>query len=109
MDYFNFKGVASRLYYKNQSAMPISKVAVIGAGPAGLCALRHMLGSSYNGILSPIAFERNARIGGVWLYTNDTNKVPLHSAVYDNMRWVGLCISMKDYTPVNVHTAPSSP
>lgn len=64
----------------------MAKIAVIGAGPAGLCALRHMLHSSDSRCFSPVAFERNACIGGVWLYTNDTSKVPLHSAVYDSMR-----------------------
>lgn len=62
-----------------------TEVAVIGAGPAGLCALKHMLHSTDSGRFAPVAFERNAHVGGVWLHTSDTSKVPLHSAVYDSM------------------------
>ena len=61
------------------------RIAVVGAGPAGLCALRHLL-CHHAETVEPIAFERNDRIGGVWLYTDNICKTPLHSAVYDSMR-----------------------
>ena len=62
-----------------------AKVAVIGGGPAGLCALKHML-SEHGDAFEPVAFERCERIGGQWVYTEDTSQVPLQSAVYKNMR-----------------------
>ncbi len=62
-----------------------AKVAVIGGGPAGLCALKHML-NDYGDVLEPVAFERGERIGGQWAYTEDTSQQPLQSAVYENMR-----------------------
>ncbi len=59
------------------------RVAVIGAGPAGLCALKHMV-SNYPNKFTPIAFETKSRAGGVWLYSSDPNQS--YSAVYDSMK-----------------------
>src|SRR5688572_2604743 len=42
--------------------MPDGRIAVIGAGPAGLAALRALTARG----LDAIAFERGARVGGVW-------------------------------------------
>ena len=47
-----------------------SRVAIIGAGPAGLCAaarLKHQMGSS-SGVR---VFERASALGGTWRYTDD--------------------------------------
>lgn len=40
------------------------RVAIIGAGPSGLAAARHIPGA--------IVYEAKEDVGGVWLYTPDT-------------------------------------
>ena len=61
------------------------KVAVVGAGASGLVSLKYML-CLYADKFDPVAFERNEDLGGVWRHTSDTTKVPLSSAIYDNLR-----------------------
>lgn len=51
---------------------PIRRVAIVGAGPSGLAAARHLRDK---GIHVRI-FERNARPGGVWLYSSKTGAQP---------------------------------
>lgn len=46
---------------------PITRVAVIGAGPAGLQAAAHLL----NANLTVRLFERAPSPGGNWFYTED--------------------------------------
>ncbi|XP_061180444.1 dimethylaniline monooxygenase [N-oxide-forming] 4-like [Saccostrea echinata] len=63
------------------------RVAVIGAGPAGLCCLKHLCDNL--SIFEPVAFERNFWPCGLWNYTDQTNKddfgLPTHSAIYNNL------------------------
>lgn len=65
----------------------MQKVAVIGAGAAGLCVGRHL--SVCKNITFDI-FEKSDSIGGVWNYTEDTGfdkyGLPVHSAMYSNLR-----------------------
>ena len=60
---------------------------MIGAGAAGLAALRHL--SSRLDIFEPIAFEQMSCIGGTWNYTDDVgsnhNGIPIHSSMYKNL------------------------
>ncbi|XP_054873501.1 uncharacterized protein LOC111568032 isoform X2 [Amphiprion ocellaris] len=63
------------------------KVAVIGAGAAGLCAARHIL--SCPGFCPPVVFELSHEVGGTWCYderigTNDGR--PIHSSMYRDLR-----------------------
>ncbi len=64
-------------------------VAVIGAGPSGVMALRHLLGKS--GIRSVVAYERAGQAGGLWVYTDntgtDSDGLPVHQAVFRGMRY----------------------
>lgn len=64
------------------------KVAVIGAGGAGLACARHL--SSYSHLYSVSVFERADEIGGTWLYTDRTETdhygIPVHSSVPKSMR-----------------------
>ncbi|KAJ0061520.1 hypothetical protein NL108_005503 [Boleophthalmus pectinirostris] len=65
------------------------RVAVIGAGAAGLCAARHLL-SRPGTFLPPIVFEAGGRIGGTWAYeervgTYDNGRA-VHSSMYQNLR-----------------------
>ncbi|XP_061179580.1 uncharacterized protein LOC133188220 [Saccostrea echinata] len=64
------------------------RVAVIGAGPAGLCCLKHLCDNL--NIFEPVAFERNFWPCGLWNYTDQTIKddfgLPIHSALYNSLR-----------------------
>ncbi|CAG0885434.1 unnamed protein product [Darwinula stevensoni] len=65
----------------------VQQVAVIGAGGAGLAALRHLAGQPG---LSVVAYELSSQIGGTWVYTDKTGKdehgLPIHSSMYEHMR-----------------------
>ncbi|KAK3082842.1 hypothetical protein FSP39_006824 [Pinctada imbricata] len=64
------------------------RVCVIGAGPAGCCALRHLTAESDK--FEAVSYERNIVPGGVWAYTDRTGKdetgLPVHSAMYDKLK-----------------------
>ena len=65
----------------------MKRVAVIGAEPAGLAALRHLLTRPH--LYAPVAFEAMHDIGGQWLYADkkDVNQyiVRIHSSVYKDL------------------------
>ena len=69
------------------------RVIVIGAGPAGLCALRHL--KEKPELYEPMAFEKMDCIGGNWVYSDETdldeNGFTMHSNVYKNLRRVHGC------------------
>ncbi|XP_062572743.1 flavin-containing monooxygenase 5-like [Saccostrea cucullata] len=64
------------------------RVAVIGAGPAGLCCLKHLCDN--RDVFEPVAFERNFWPGGIWNYSDQTKKddfgLPIHSPLYNNLK-----------------------
>lgn len=67
------------------------RVAVIGAGAAGLCAARHIL-SRPHVFASPVVFELTDKVGGTWSYdervgTYDNGR-PIHSSMYRDLRCV---------------------
>ncbi|XP_042287989.1 flavin-containing monooxygenase FMO GS-OX5 isoform X2 [Thunnus maccoyii] len=69
--------------------MALQRVAVVGAGAAGLCAARHIL-SRPNSFEPPVVFEQSDNIGGTWCYeervgTYDNGR-PIHSSMYRNLR-----------------------
>ncbi|KAK7504648.1 hypothetical protein BaRGS_00004134 [Batillaria attramentaria] len=49
-------------------------VAVIGAGAAGLCAVRHL--ASRPSTFSVTAFEQGEKVGGTWVYTENLRQGP---------------------------------
>lgn len=64
-------------------------VCIIGAGAAGLCALRHF--TSQKEEFNPVVcYEQTAQIGGTWNYTertgNDENGLPLHTSMYRDLQ-----------------------
>ncbi|XP_033648047.1 flavin-containing monooxygenase FMO GS-OX-like 4 [Asterias rubens] len=64
------------------------RVAVIGGGPAGLCAARY-LGAKPD-VFKFVVYEQTDDIGGAWVYTDEvgTNKYgqPVQSSMYSNLR-----------------------
>ncbi|KAF5274048.1 hypothetical protein FQR65_LT04446 [Abscondita terminalis] len=62
------------------------KIAIIGAGPAGLVSLKYSLDSGHECEV----FEQSGTLGGTWVYTDrvgtDENGLPIHSSMYQNMR-----------------------
>ncbi|CAL1685616.1 unnamed protein product [Lasius platythorax] len=63
------------------------KVCVIGAGAAGLCAIRHL---AANVKFETTVYEQTNEIGGTWVYKEqiglDANGLPIHSSMYQNLR-----------------------
>ncbi|ORE06910.1 FAD/NAD(P)-binding domain-containing protein [Rhizopus microsporus var. microsporus] len=51
---------------------PIKNVAVIGAGPYGLCSARHLRDAGLN----VKVFERNSSVGGIWKYSDTAPPKP---------------------------------
>ncbi|CAH1259248.1 FMO2 [Branchiostoma lanceolatum] len=66
----------------------VLRVAVIGAGPAGLCAARFL--SAEPDCYLPTVYEQTAAVGGTWVYTDRTGTdhcgIPVHSSMYKNLR-----------------------
>ncbi|XP_060517259.1 uncharacterized protein LOC132696456 [Cylas formicarius] len=65
------------------------KIAIVGAGPAGLAAIRHCLEAG----CECVGYEQTGNIGGIWNYTEnadrDENGLPVHSSMYQ-----GLCTNL---------------
>ncbi|XP_026289173.2 uncharacterized protein LOC113214118 [Frankliniella occidentalis] len=62
------------------------RVAVIGAGAAGLCAARHLAAAG----VPCTVFEQTGNVGGTWVYNErvgmDQFGLPVHSSMYRNLR-----------------------
>lgn len=63
----------------------VKNVCVIGAGPSGLCAVKRLIESN----LKVTAFETQTKIGGKWIFTEETgidqNGIEIHSCMYQNL------------------------
>ena len=66
------------------------RVAIIGAGAAGLCCARHF--SRFPGKFHVQAFEQTSKVGGTWVYSENTETdemgLPIHSSMYKNLRYI---------------------
>lgn len=66
------------------------RVAVVGAGAAGLCAARHIL-SRPDTFAPPVVYELTEHVGGTWFYEERTgsydNGLPIHSSMYRDLRY----------------------
>lgn len=75
-------------HYHNMASTKL-RVAIIGAGAAGLCAARHIL-SSPDTFAPPVVFEASAHLGGIWVYSEETGEdaesQPSHSSMYRDLR-----------------------
>lgn len=62
------------------------KVAIIGAGTAGICSAKHCLENGLN----VIVFEQTKFIGGTWVYTDETgldeNGLDIHTSMYKGLQ-----------------------
>ncbi|XP_076145846.1 uncharacterized protein LOC143128054 [Alosa pseudoharengus] len=65
------------------------RVAIIGAGGAGLCAARHLL-SRPEIFAPPVVYEQTKYVGGTWVYEERVGSyntgVPIHSSMYRDLR-----------------------
>ncbi|XP_014288955.1 senecionine N-oxygenase [Halyomorpha halys] len=66
------------------------RVAVVGAGPAGLCAARHLVTRGFR----TEVYEQCPDIGGTWVYSEEPlsgggHPYPLHSSLYHDL-WTNL-------------------
>jgi len=70
------------------------KIAVIGAGAAGLAALRHCVSSTYDDQV--LCYEKTDQIGGTWVYRKETGSdrygLPIHTSMYKSLRYIPLRI-----------------
>ncbi|CAK9805895.1 Senecionine N-oxygenase [Anthophora quadrimaculata] len=64
------------------------KIAVIGAGSAGLAALRHSTLDIYKNEV--ICYERTDQVGGTWVYREESGVdqygLPIHTSMYKSLR-----------------------
>lgn len=57
-----------------------TRVAVIGAGAAGLCAARHLLARG----VETVVYEIGSCIGGLWVFENDNGLSPAYDSLHLN-------------------------
>ncbi|XP_034936131.1 senecionine N-oxygenase-like [Chelonus insularis] len=72
------------------------RVAVIGAGGAGLAAVRHCVAflkssdQKYGKITEVVCYEKTDKVGGTWVYVPETGVdhygLPIHSSMYESLR-----------------------
>lgn len=64
------------------------RVAIIGAGVAGLASARRCLENDFE----PIIYERSKGVGGTWVYDERTGLdefgLPIHTSMYKNLMYV---------------------
>ena len=56
------------------------RVAVIGAGAAGLCTAKHLLASG----VEVVIYELGSYVGGLWVYENDNGLGPAYKSLHLN-------------------------
>lgn len=65
------------------------RIAVIGAGAAGLAALRHCTSGAYDD--QAVCYEKTDQIGGTWVYREETGSdsygLPIHTSMYKSLRY----------------------
>lgn len=64
------------------------RIGIIGAGPSGLCAARHILNTP--GLDAPVIWERTGQLGGTWRLSEqvgqDSHGLPVQSSMYHGLR-----------------------
>jgi cation diffusion facilitator CzcD-associated flavoprotein CzcO len=65
----------------NQTARPRARrVAILGAGPAGICVARHLLEEGFE----ITVYEKGSHIGGLWVYENDSGESSAYRTLHIN-------------------------
>lgn len=67
------------------------KIGVVGAGPAGLCAIRQSVAYGCD----VVAFEQGKKIGGTWVYTDNVGKNEFGIEEHSSMYQVGCLKSLR--------------
>ena len=62
------------------AAAAAPRVAVIGAGAAGLCAAKHLLARG----VQVVVYEIGTCIGGLWVFNNDSGLAPAYASLHLN-------------------------
>lgn len=66
--------------------MNTKSVCIIGAGAAGLCALRHFTSPDVCANFGPVVcYEQTDILGGTWNYVEQTDS-KVHSSMYRDLR-----------------------
>ncbi len=60
--------------------MLMRRAAVVGAGAAGLCAAKRLLERD----IEVTVFELGTRVGGLWVYDNETGRSPAYASLHTN-------------------------
>ena len=65
----------------------MKKIAIIGAGAAGLCCAKHLCDEFLVRV-----YEMTGGVGGTWVYTDktgydETTGLPIHSSMYHNLKY----------------------
>ncbi|KAJ8416805.1 hypothetical protein AAFF_G00326830 [Aldrovandia affinis] len=80
---------AADCYQLQMTGLGKLRVAVVGAGAAGLCAARHLL-SCGETFAPPVVYELTKHVGGTWVYEEKVgaydNGLPIHSSMYRDLR-----------------------
>lgn len=74
---------------ENPTGKPYGRIAIIGAGPSGLTAIKSMLEWG----LEPVAFEKAREIGGLWKFDEsqpDGGGVAYRSLHTNTSKWMGV-------------------
>lgn len=58
----------------------VRRVAVVGAGAAGICAAKHLKSRG----IEPVIFEIGSKIGGLWVYENDNGLSSAYKSLHVN-------------------------
>lgn len=74
----------------SQGSFDINRIAIIGAGPSGIAAAKHLLAEGFTSSQIDI-YEQQAEVGGVWNYSAITSSQSVH------------------LSQINAHAAPDPP
>ncbi len=72
------------------------KVAIIGAGPAGLAAANDLAGMGYK----VTVFEKEPQVGGMMMWAIPSYRLPREQIMFDVSQIVARCVEVRTNTPI---------